>query len=152
MTNAGVLHAIAGHWEESEGLLHQPVDVLAVGVDNNRARFATARYALMNRIPAVFSMLSRDGLRAQVFLQEPGGPCLSCVLPNMSPANAAPCAAANIASCMLAAAHAVTMILSALDRRPGIPRWREASLDGSTERTAYPCKRASCELCHQTDD
>jgi adenylyltransferase/sulfurtransferase len=150
MTNRGTIVSIARAWGDALPLLSKPVDVLTVGLDNNAARLATANYARKIGIPAVFSMLSLDGLRTQVFRQDPAGPCLLCVLPNLSSEGAAPCAAANIASCLLAASHALMMTLAALDSRPGVPTWRESSLDGSTERFGYPSPRAGCRLCGRT--
>jgi hypothetical protein len=118
-----------------------------VGVDNNRTRLEAARWGREHVVPVIFSMLSRDGLRTQAFLQEPHGACLLCVLPNLDPDSAAPCAAASIASCYLAAAHAVELTVATVMRTARCPTWRETSLDGSTERVGRPGPRQNCSLC-----
>jgi adenylyltransferase/sulfurtransferase len=145
MTNAGTILAVASGFVEAMASLTEPPSALAAGVDNNAARLAASRYALACERPCIFSMLSLDGLRAQTFMQLPDGPCLSCVLPDLDVAASAPCAAASIASCYLAAAHAVSMLTSAvMSGGIGTPTWREASLDGTTERTARPGRRPDC--------
>jgi molybdopterin/thiamine biosynthesis adenylyltransferase len=146
MTNAGTITAINAAFSENLIASLGPLSALVVGVDNNASRLLASRVARDLRIRAVFCMLSRDGLRAQAFLQAPGGPCLSCVLPDLDQRSAAPCAAASIASCLLAVAHAVTMVAAALmtEGQPPIPQWRETSLDGSTERSGVPRRRLAC--------
>lgn len=112
-----VPHALAGGqvtgislpFQEAVQAFALPADVLVVGVDNNACRLQCVREARGRGIPAVFTMLSLDGLRCQSFLQGPNeaDPCLWCALPNLDPEGAAPCAAAIISSCFLAAALAV---------------------------------------------
>lgn len=144
MTYAGIIDTAAMLAEDPLPLVG--VDAVVVGVDANDARFVCSRFGLQNGVPIIFSMLSRDGLRAQVFLQRVGGPCLSCVLPNLDPDVQAPCTAASIASCLLAASHAIQMCASAL-MGARVPIWRETSLDGSTERALSPVLRQGCALC-----
>jgi molybdopterin/thiamine biosynthesis adenylyltransferase len=147
LTNAGSITAICRSAQDALASGEMYFSALFVGVDNNAARSFASDYARRNRIPAVFCMLSVDGLRAQVFSQLPTGPCLSCVLPNLDVASAAPCAAALIASCFLAAAHAVAMVADVV-MSPGhcaFPIWRETSLDGTTERTGKPLRRHGCQ-------
>lgn len=147
MTNAGLVRGIAASFEEACGRLPTGLAALFVGVDNNRARFDAASFGLARRIPVVFGLLSADGLRGQVFLQTPGGPCLSCVLPNLDPDSAAPCAAANIASCWLVGAHAVAMLSSSMMGTTTIPTWREDAIDGSGGRALTPGIRPGCPSC-----
>jgi hypothetical protein len=129
-----------------ETFLDDAPSCLVAGVDNNEVRLRTAAYALRVRVPAVFVMLALDGQRAQVFLQRPDGPCLSCVLPNLDVGERAPCAAASIASCFMAASHSLQMVLSALDGRP-VPPWRETSLDGTADRIGAPRRQSTCNAC-----
>ena len=145
MTNAGSVRAVAAPAEDADAVLGG-VTALVVGVDNNRARLSMASMGLRLGIPVVFAMLSRDGLRAQAFLQRPGGPCVSCVLPNLDPDLAAPCAAASIASCFLIAGHAVHLVVTALSGT-ACPEWREASLDGSRDFVGHPVRRLGCGVC-----
>jgi len=123
------------------------ITLLAVGVDNNHCRLEATEWGRANRVPVVFAMLSLDGLRAQVFLQRPGGACLQCVLPNLQADVMAPCAAASMASCMMAAAHVMELCVAAVVDDRSIPTWRESSLDGSTERTGRPEPRLDCPGC-----
>lgn len=150
MTNRGRVRGEAWAFDETSERLDQSVSGLVVGIDNNGARLAASSLGLHRQIPVVFAMLSRDGLRAQIFLQRPGGPCLSCVLPNLDAESSAPCAAASIASCALATAHAVHLLASAIMGNLSVPAWRETSLDGSTERATDPRRRRGCWRCgHQ---
>lgn len=143
MTNAGPVVGIALPLDDALAMVPQPVSAMVVGVDNNHAREAGRRFGQGRRAPVIFAMLSLDGLRAQVFCQLPGGPCLSCTLPNSDPDQHTPCAAASAASCELAAAHAVHMTVGALCGFE-VPIWRETSLDGSTERVGNPTVRLAC--------
>lgn len=146
MSNAGTITAINAAFNEELVASLRPVSALVVGVDSNAARLLASRVARDLQVPAAFFMLSMDGQRAQAFLQTADGPCLSCVLPNLDPDAAAPCAAASIASCFLAAAHGVAMVSAALmaEGQSIIPRWRETSLDGSRERSGSPGRRPTC--------
>jgi len=149
MTNAGSVRAIAAPFTSALLPSDNNVNILIVGIDNNRGRLEAARWGHANHVPVVFSMLSSDGLRSQCFLQRPDGPCLSCVLPNLEAEALAPCAAASIASGMMAAAHSLELCVDALSGFLAVPCWRETSLDGSTERTGSPKRRANCVICHE---
>jgi molybdopterin/thiamine biosynthesis adenylyltransferase len=148
MTNPGELRSIALPLEQAWPSVGK-LDALIVGVDNNRTRLTASSLGRRLGVPVIFAMLSRDGLRAQVFRQDPGGPCLTCVLPNLDPDAAAPCAAAAIAACFLAAAHAVEMAAAAIMRTTRSPSWRESSLDGTTERAGSPMGRSACLVCSE---
>lgn len=145
MTNPGRVRGLACALDEASDRLDPSVSGIVVGVDNNDARLAASTLGLRRQIPVVFSMLSRDGLRAQIFLQRPGGPWLSCVL--LDPESSAPCAAASIASCGCAAAHAVHLVAAGVMGNASAPIWRETSLDGSTERASRPGRRLGCLHC-----
>lgn len=144
MTTAGWVDAVAADSDEALASIRSCPDAIVVGVDNNAARLASSTWARCHRVSAVFVMLSRDGLRVQALRQTPDGACLRCLLPNLDPDVAAPCAAASIAGCFLASAHAVEMVVATLMAQTGIPTWRETSLDGTTERVGTPIRRASC--------
>jgi molybdopterin/thiamine biosynthesis adenylyltransferase len=107
-------------------------DILVVGVDNNRCRLQCVQWARQRGIPAVFTMLSRDGMRCHCFLQGPGASdaCLWCALPNLDPEVVAPCASAIVTSCLLAAAYTVFFVHRALMGWPAgvFFNWREADL------------------------
>jgi molybdopterin/thiamine biosynthesis adenylyltransferase len=147
MTNPGRIVSVGSMFGEALACRLDNINLFIVGVDNNRARFAAARVALARGIPVIFAMLATDGLRARILLQRPGGACLSCVLPDLDPESAAPCAAASIASCLLAVGQVLGLAVAALSANQTIPSWREVSLDGSTERIAWPRRRATCQLC-----
>lgn len=127
-------------------------DILVVGVDNNSCRLAAAQEARRRRIPAVFSMLSRDGMRCQVFLQDPSTkePCLWCALPNLDPDKVMPCASAIISSCFLASAFTMFFVHRSLMGWGTIEpfNWREADLTGMTlNKTGNVKKRLNCPVC-----
>lgn len=147
MTNPGRIVSVGSMFGEAAVAGLGVIDLLLVGVDNNRARLAATKVGLAHGVPVLFAMLSTDGLRARVFLHRPGGACLSCVLPDLDAQSAAPCAAASIAGCFLAAGHAVELAVAALSLNHAIPNWTEVSLDGSTQRMASATRRASCSAC-----
>ena len=149
MTNRGQIASIGGMFDDKAAADLDALDLLIVGVDNNRARLMASQFALTRTVPAIFAMLSSDGLRARVLMQKPGGACLSCVLPDLDPDSRAPCAAASIASCFLAASHALELAVAGLSGHHEIPTWRESSLDGSTERIGSPHRHESCRACQR---
>jgi len=146
-TNAARVRGIASAFDDDVVGVNLGLDALIVGVDNNEARLAASAYGLRNAVPIVFVMHSRDGLRVQAFLQRVGGPCLSCVLPNLDPLTFAPCATVSIAGCFLAAGHAVALAAAVVMGQDRLPIWRETSLDGSTERTGTPLRVPTCRMC-----
>jgi len=147
MTSTGRINGLALSFEEALPTISEQVDLVVIGVDNNAVRLSASSWATFSSIPAIFTMLSLDGLRAQAFLQQPSGACLSCALPNLDAETMAPCAAASIASCMLAGSHALALSVAVLSGNTTIPAWRETSLDGSTERTGAPPRRLACPNC-----
>jgi molybdopterin/thiamine biosynthesis adenylyltransferase len=128
-------------------------DVILCLVDNNPCRLDAVRFATERRIPAVFAMLSADSMRLHAFLQEPGGACLWCALPDLDPSAAAPCAAASMASCLLAASHSVFLTHRALmGWPPGVEpfNWRESDLLGTgPDRVGRIRRRRGCAVCVQ---
>jgi len=159
-------HAVAGarltgialRFEQAVEEFALPADLFVAGVDNNACRLHCAREARARRIPAVFTMLSRDGMRCQSFLQGPSleDACLWCALPNLDPESAAPCAAAIISSCFLASAFAVFFAHRALMGWPaGVEplNWREADLLGAApDRMGMIARRVDCSVCGQLDE
>lgn len=156
-------HAVGGatltgiplRFEQAVAEFPLPADILVVGVDNNACRLRCVQEARWRRIPAVFTMLSRDGMRCQCFLQGPADsdPCLWCALPNLDPENAMPCAASIITSCMLAASFTVTFVFRALMGWPEGTKpfnWREADLlDIAPSRTGIIQRRPDCPVCRR---
>jgi molybdopterin/thiamine biosynthesis adenylyltransferase len=131
-----------------------PADLLIVGVDNNACRFACARWARKRGIPAIFTMLSFDGMRCHCFLQGPRGddPCLWCAIPDLdedAPPN--PCVASIITACFLASAFTIFFAHRALMGWDNIKafNWREADLTGRVpDRIGTVTQRSNCRLCH----
>jgi molybdopterin/thiamine biosynthesis adenylyltransferase len=150
----GQLTGIALPFEEAIKQFPLPVDVLVVGVDNNACRLAASQWARKRGIPAVFTMLSQDGMRCHCFLQGPcvKDACLWCALPNLNPAEAAACdAGAIISGCMLAASFAMFLTHRALMGWPKTMQpynFREADLLGVIpDRTGWIAKRSKCPMC-----
>jgi molybdopterin/thiamine biosynthesis adenylyltransferase len=156
------VHAIGGatviglplRFEEAIDQLAISADIFVVGVDNNACRLRCAQEAKRRGIPAVFTMLSRDGMRCQSFLQGASlkDPCLWCALPNMDPEHMSPCASAIISSCFLAASLSLTFVFRALMGWPDGVRvfnWREADLlDMTPHRTGYIARGEDCSVCN----
>ncbi len=153
MTADGTVTGLAMGFEEAALEYPLACDLLVVGVDNNACRLASTRFAKQHGIPAIFSMLSLDGMRTQCFLQGPGGvdACLWCALPNLDPETAAPCAAAVITSCFLASSFTLFFAHRAFMGWPdGVERfnWQEADLLGTApdHRGLVP-RRPDCRVC-----
>ncbi|MGI8467004.1 MAG: HesA/MoeB/ThiF family protein [Pyrinomonadaceae bacterium] len=139
-------------FEEAVDRFPLPADIFVVGVDNNACRLEAVREARHHHIPAVFTMLSRDGMRCQCFLQaaSPLEPCLWCALPNLDPEKVMPCASAIISSCFLASALTIFFVHRALMGWSTIEsfNWREADLSGmAIDRTGTIQKRSNCPVC-----
>jgi molybdopterin/thiamine biosynthesis adenylyltransferase len=145
--------AIALPFQEAVAQLALPASLAVFGVDNNACRLAGARWARERRIPAVFTMLSMDGMRCHCFLQGPNpwDACVHCALPNFDAESAMPCAAAIISSCFLAAAYTIFFCHRALMGWPeGVMpfTWREADLLAATpERVGFVRQRPDCPTC-----
>lgn len=150
MTRAGRIDAMQAGSDRALPTFRQHPDVTVVAVDNNAARIESAAWARSHQVPAVFVMMSRDGLRVQAVTQTPDGACLRCLLPNLEEDAAAPCAAASIAGCYLASAHAIEMVVASLMALNDIPTWRETSLDGTTEHVGSPRRRLRCSCARTT--
>mgnify|MGYP000105991742 CR=1 FL=1 len=129
-----------------------PADLLIAGVDNNECRIQVVREARRRGVPAIFSMLSLDGMRGHVFLQNasPVEPCLLCALPNLDLEQTMPCASAIISSCFMMAGFTIFFAHRALmgwgDIKPF--NWREADLSGiAPDRIGMVKKRPGCDFC-----
>ncbi len=161
-----LVHHLAGHstagahlcgialpFEQALEKFALPADLFIFGVDNNTCRLQGVQEARRRRIPAIFTMLSKDGMRLQCFLQgpDPEDACLWCALPNLDPKSAAPCAAAIISTCFLASAFALFFAHRALMGWPeGSERfnWREADLLGmAPDRIGLVHRRPGCPVC-----
>ncbi len=148
----GAITGIGLRFEDALEKYPLPADIFVTGVDNNECRLRVAREARRRKIPAVFTMLSTDGMRCQAFLQNasPIEPCLWCALPNLDPERIMPCASAIISSCHLAAAFTVFFTHRALMGWDKIPafNWREADLTGiAPDRIGVVKRRNDCFVC-----
>lgn len=156
MTFQGQIQGVWSYFEDAGEHLVK-VDLLIVGVDNNACRLAACRFARAQRVPAVFTMLSRDGMRLHCFFQGPeaSGPCLWCALPDLDPEAAAPCASAIITSCLLAGAFATFFAHRALMGWPaGVEpfNWRQADLLAISPEVAGRIeKNPHCSVCGQQE-
>jgi adenylyltransferase/sulfurtransferase len=154
-------HAVAGatmtgiqmRFEAAAEKFTLPVDLLIVGVDRNDCRHYAAQLARRMHIPAIFTMLSGDGMRCHCFYQGPypADPCLWCALPNLDPEHILPCASAVITSCLLASAYTLFFAHRALMGWPeGTSpfNWREADLLGvAPDVIGRVSKRPDCPVC-----
>ena len=142
------------YFEDALARFPLPADVMIAGVDNNECRLQVVREARRRHIPAVFTMLSLDGMRCQAFLQNASSlePCLWCALPNLDPERRLPCAAAIVSSCLLASGFTIFFAHRALmgwgDLSPF--NWREADLTGITpDRIGTVKRRQDCPICSE---
>jgi molybdopterin/thiamine biosynthesis adenylyltransferase len=66
-------------------------DLIICAVDNEETRIFLSRYAIKNKLPAIFSAVSRDANQGYVFVQEPGKACFACAFPNTISNQITPC-------------------------------------------------------------
>jgi molybdopterin-synthase adenylyltransferase len=151
MIAGGTITAINMPFEEAVGSLDTPTDILLVLVDNNRCRQAACRWALSRSVPAVYGMLSLDGTRLHVFLQESCGACLWCALPNLDPESRTPCANASIVGCLVVAGNILLLAHRVLMRCPSGTRafnWIEDDIKEPTQGGfGMVPKRNGCRVC-----
>lgn len=144
--------AIAWPFEKVIEQLNLSVSVAIFGVDNDLCRLVGAAWARQLGIPAVFTMLSEDGMRCHSFLQGPNptDACLHCAVPTLNRGTEMFCAAAVIESCYLAATYTLFFCHKALMGWGKIKpfNWREADLLAQTpERTGFVKQRSQCPTC-----
>jgi adenylyltransferase/sulfurtransferase len=108
-------------------------DVAVCGVDNNPARILASRQFRMRRIPVIFTAVSRDGDHGYVFVQEPVGPCIACLFPDIADDDRYPCPGTPAIADILQAVGslAVYAIDTLLMQRFRIWNYRRISLSGS---------------------
>jgi molybdopterin-synthase adenylyltransferase len=153
MIAGGRLTAINANFAEAVGCVSLAADVLLVLVDNNHCRRSGSQWARSHRIPAVFAMLSLDGLRLNAFLQgaEQSDACLWCALPNLDTDAVTPCAAASIVSCLQAASVVTFLTHRAIMGWPaGHPpiNWVDLDLSGTApDRRTQVARRTDCRVC-----
>lgn len=125
-------------------------DLLVCAVDNDRTRIYTARLALRERIPVIYSAVSADGNAGYVFVQEPSKACLGCVFPDILTETAEPCPNTPaikdilkvVAGIILYAADTVLC-----DRKRGW-NYRQVLLSGfMPDVNQFIERRADCPLC-----
>jgi len=144
---------ISSRFEDVVERMVVPADILVIGVDRNDCRQSAVNLAKQRGIPAVFTMLSRDGMRCHVFLQgaNPDDACLWCALPNLDPEKVMPCASAIITSCLLASSYTIFFVHRALMGWPvnvDPYNWCETDLMGTApNNVGFIHKRQECPVC-----
>ena len=119
--------------------------------DNNDARVFCAEYFGKLGIPVVFQGISGDAEYGYTFVQQPGGPCIACLFPNIQdPKPRMSCrkvaAAGDIAH--MISGPALYAVDSLLMKRTRNWNYRESHLAGfvpDVSRTIE--KRTGCPLC-----
>lgn len=153
MIAGGYITAIAAPFPDACDRAMIATDIIITMVDNNECRLEAVQYARHLGIPAVYSMLSLDGMRVHTFLQGPSSDdaCLWCAAPNLDPAGVTPCAASVITSCFVSAAHATFFAHRALMGWPDGQEpfnWRTTDLLGNEpEQIARVARRDDCPAC-----
>jgi len=67
------------------------MDLLICAVDNNPTRRDAAKFCIKKEIPGIFTGVSEKANHGYVFVQEVGGVCWGCALPNAAEDEKAPC-------------------------------------------------------------
>lgn len=125
-------------------------DVVVCGVDNNPTRALALRHFYRAGIPVIFAAVSTNADHGYVFVQQPGGPCLACLFPDLLNDDRFPCpgtpAIADILQAVGAlATYAIDTIITA---RPRSWNYRRISLSGeAVDATAFVPLRHGCSIC-----
>jgi molybdopterin/thiamine biosynthesis adenylyltransferase len=125
-------------------------DVVICGVDNNRARVAASRFFRRERIPVIFTAVSRDGDHGYVVVQSGEGPCIACMFPDMINDDRYPCPGTPAIADILQAvgSFALYAVDTLLMQRPRTWNYRRISLsDGSLDGAGMIPAREGCQLC-----
>src|SRR5581483_2225232 len=125
-------------------------DIAVCGVDNNPARVATSRFFLRVGIPVVFTAVSRDANHGYVFVQEPSGPCIACLFPDIANDDRYPCPGTPAISDILQAVGSLSVyaIDTLLMARPRCWNYRTVTLsDGRLDSSAQMPVRKGCKVC-----
>lgn len=124
-------------------------NVAVCGVDNNPARVAASRFFRAQRIPVIFTAVSRDGDHGYVFVQGKDNSCIACLFPDMTDDDRYPCPGTPAIADILQAvgALAVYEIDTLVMSRPSTWNYRRISLsDGSLDGTALVPARQGCRM------
>lgn len=125
-------------------------DLAVCGVDNNPARVAVSRFFLRGDVPVVFTAVSRDANYGYVFIQEPGGPCIACLFPDIANDERYPCPGTPAISDILQAvgSFSIYAIDTLLMARPRSWNYRTVTLsDGGLDSAAKMPIRNGCTVC-----
>jgi len=119
------------------------------GVDNNPARVAASRYFRTKGIPVIFTAVSRDGDHGYVFVQDKEGPCIACLLPDMTGDDRYPCPGTPAIADILQAVGALVVyaVDTLLMKRPRNWNYRRIGLsDGTTDGASVIPTRSGCRM------
>ena len=124
-------------------------DVVICGVDNNPARVAASRYFRMNKTPAIFAAVSRDGDHGYTFVQETDGPCIACMFPDIINDDRYPCPGTPAIADILQAVGSLVVyaVDTLLMNRPRSWNYRRISLaDGTLNGNSCVPVRVGCHM------
>lgn len=125
-------------------------DVAVCGVDNNPARVAASRYFRSRQVPVIFSAVSRDGDHGYVFVQEPAGPCIGCLFPDIVSDERYPCPGTPAIADILQAvgAHVAYAVDTLFMPRVRSWNYRRTNLsDTSFDCARQTERRPKCPIC-----
>jgi len=123
-------------------------NVAVVGVDNNPARILASRLFRAMGAPTIFCAVSALADHGYVFVQEPDGPCIGCLFPDVANDNRYPCPGTPAMSDVLqiVGALAVYAVDTCLMARPRGWNLRRVYLqDGASDCSAM--LRKMCPSC-----
>lgn len=124
-------------------------DVALILVDNNPTRVEGSQYFRKLGMTAIFAAVSRDADSGYVFVQDPTGPCIGCLFPDIANDGSYPCpgtpAIADILQAI--AGFVVYAVDTVLMSRPRSWNYRRFSLsDGSFDCARMVKVRSNCPL------
>lgn len=125
-------------------------DVAVCGVDNNPARVAASRFFRSLQIPVIFAAVSRNADHGYVFVQDPSGPCIACLFPDMVADDRYPCPGTPAIADILQAVG--SLVVYAVDtlllERPRAWNYRRISLsDAANGGGSRIRQREDCSIC-----
>jgi len=129
-------------------------DVIVSAVDDAQTRIAIARFALEERIPAIYGGASQKADYANLFVQEVDGPCFACAFAEEATGQRTPCPGSpaikdlfmQLGGLMLYAIDSLFM-----ERRRTWNLYGLCPSDGDLTTSGRVEKRPDCPICGRTE-
>ena len=134
-----------------KGYDFEDYDTILFLPDNNPTRVKGSIYGLEHAIPIIHGATSRDGNDGRCIIQEPGGACFGCIVPNEIDDDSYPCHLPGIIDVtQVVAGLVVYAVDTVLSDRPRAWNYKKIFLTGGAPDECELVERdPGCALCGQ---